>query len=221
VPLTRQLSLFGVEASDPTPADLAGLLAGPGELSRLGGTARVAVRVDAAWRVHAISAELATRGLAATWQAAGAPAPGAAGDGEAPPPTWFVVRTAYTARLAPLAAAWWEAERGVKRPPAGLHLTGPALRLWVAAAGEPSPDGYLLRLGVDDAAGWAAVGAALRAIGLAAALLTPTATAPTGAAPDFAGPAYRITGKRRLARLAELVGDPPPAAPARVWPAAA
>jgi len=229
VPLTRQLSLFGVEANDPTPADLAGLLAGPGELSRLGGTARVAVRVDAAWRVHAISAELATRGLAATWQAAGAPAQAAAGAAagggggsgeEAPPPTWFVVRTAYTARLAPLAAAWWEADRGVKRPPAGLHLTGPALRLWVAAAGEPSPDGYLLRLGVDDAAGWAAVGAALHAIGLAAALLTPTGATPAGA-PGQAGPAYRITGKRRLARLAELVGDPPPAAPARAWPAAA
>jgi len=33
-------------------------------------------------------------------------------------------------------------------------------------------------------------------------------------------PGYRITGRRRLARLAELVGDPPTAAPADHWPAA-
>jgi hypothetical protein len=227
VPLTRQLSLFGVEANDPTPADLAGLLAGPGELSRLGGTARVAVGVDAAWRVHAITAELAARGLPATWQAAVA-----APDAE-PAPAWFVVRTAYTALLAPLAAVWWEAERGIKRPPAGFHLSGPALRLWVAAAGGPTPDGYLLRLGADDAASWPAVGAALHAVGLAAALLMPPAggprlppdtrvTAGDGAPTSAnAAPAYRITGKRRLARLAELVGDPPPVAPAHAWPAAA
>jgi hypothetical protein len=241
VPLTRQLSLFGVEANDPTPADLAGLLAGPGELSRLGGTARVAVRVDAAWRVHAITAELAARGLPATWRAAAAateagPAAAEAGPAAtdaAPAPAWFVVRTAYTALLTPLAAAWWEAERGIKRPPAGFHLSGPALRLWVAAAGGPTPDGYLLRLGADDAASWPAVGAALHAVGLAAALLMPPAGGPRlppdkrGTAGDGAGtsanaaPAYRITGKRRLARLAELVGDPPPVAPAHAWPAAA
>lgn len=46
----RQPSLFSTEAADPSLSDLAGLLAGPGEVVRMGGTARVAVVVDAAWR---------------------------------------------------------------------------------------------------------------------------------------------------------------------------
>jgi hypothetical protein len=63
----RQLSIFGVEAAEPSPADLAGLLAGPGRIDRMGGTARVSVRVDAAWRVHVLVAELVSRGLVAAW----------------------------------------------------------------------------------------------------------------------------------------------------------
>jgi hypothetical protein len=203
----RQPSLFGVEASDPIPEDLAGLLAGPGELHRMGGTARVGVAVDAGWRVHALVAEFALRGLPASWEPAG---------------ERFLVRTAYTTRLLPLARAWRDG------PPAGLHLAGPALRLWVAAAGAPSEDGYLLGLGSSDQASWPAVGAALSAAGLAAALVVPGAGAPGSGAGSGAGrgtggagadgPAYRITGRRRLARLAELVGDPPGPAPAGVWP---
>jgi hypothetical protein len=183
--LPVQPSLFGVVASDPTPEDIGGLLAGPGELGRMGGTARVSVTVDAAWRVHALVAELSLRRLPASWEPSG----GA-----------FVVHSAYTTRLLRLAAAWRDG------PPAGLHLNGQALRLWVAAAGTPTDDGFLL--GLRRAAGepaWSAVGAALSAAGLAAALVV-------------AGPAYRITGRRRLARLAELVGDPPPTVPPDTWP---
>lgn len=183
----RQPSLFGAEVSDPTPEDLAGLLAGPGELGRMGGTARVSVRVDAGWRVHALVPELARRGLPASWEQQD---------------DWFVVRSAYSTRLLPLARAWRDG------PPAGLHLAGHPLRLWVAAAGAPSPDGYLLGLASRNQASWPALGAALAAVGLAAALLVP----------GDAAPAYRITGRKRLARLAELVGDPPPAAPAGAWP---
>ena len=40
----RQLSLFGAEAADPAVGDLAGLLAGPGRITRMGGTARIACR---------------------------------------------------------------------------------------------------------------------------------------------------------------------------------
>jgi hypothetical protein len=69
---SRQLSLFGAESVDASPADVAGLLAGPGRLHRMGGTARVSVRVDAAWRVHALIAELSARGLEASWRRAGA-----------------------------------------------------------------------------------------------------------------------------------------------------
>jgi hypothetical protein len=188
----RQLSLFGVEAVEPSVADLAGLLAGPGEVVRMGGTARVSVVVGNAWRVHVLVAELALRGLSATWS-------GTAAGGHA-------VSTSYTSALARLGAAWL---RGTaKRPPAGFHLTGPRLRLWAAAAGSAEPLGFQLRLGEPDEACWDAVGAALAAIGLPAALLD----ARSG------GPAYRITGRRRLARLAELVGDRPAAAPAAQWP---
>jgi hypothetical protein len=193
----RQLVFFGADAAEPTVADLAGLLAGPGEVVRMGGTARLAVRVDAAWRVHVLVAELALRGLAASWS-----------------PTEdqrHAVRTSYTRLLKPLAVAWLNGP--AKRPPAAFHLTGRRLRLWVAAAGTPEPPGgFLLGLGAgDDQESWDAVAAALAAAGLAGTLL----------GPDEGGPAYRITGRRRLARLAELVGGPPTAAPVDAWPSRA
>src|SRR3954447_17566145 len=64
----RQLPFFGAETTEPSPADLAGLLAGPGVLGRMGGTARVSIEVDAAWRVHVLVAELTARGLTAHWR---------------------------------------------------------------------------------------------------------------------------------------------------------
>ncbi|MFG3709449.1 hypothetical protein [Micromonospora sp. NPDC047730] len=188
----RQLPFFAAEAADPSLADLAGLLAGPGEVVRMGGTARLSVVVDAAWRVHVLVAELALRGVAATWEATA--------DGR------HAVRTSYARTLKPLAVAWLRGSG--KRPPAGFHLNGRRLRLWLAAAGVAEPPGYLLRLGVADEECWEPVGGALAAVGLSGALLGPA----------DGGPAYRITGRRRLARLAELVGDPPPAAPPTAWP---
>ncbi|MFG1776666.1 hypothetical protein ACGFIR_03250 [Micromonospora sp. NPDC049051] len=188
----RQLTFFGAEAADPSLADLAGLLAGPGEVVRMGGTARLSVVVDAAWRVHVLVAELALRGVAATWEATA--------DGR------HAVRTSYARTLKPLAVAWLRGSG--KRPPDGFHLNGRRLRLWLAAAGAPEASGFLLRLGVADEECWAPVGGALDAVGVAGALL----------GPGEGGPAYRITGRRPLTRLAELVGDPPPAAPAADWP---
>lgn len=194
MPLTRQLSLFGVEAADPVPADLAGLLAGPGQVVRMGGTARVSVIVTNPWRVHVLVDELAARGLPSTWVST--------------VEDHFSVRTAYTSLLAPLATAWLRS--AVKLPPAGFAFDGRRLRLWVVAAGAPDTTGYLLRLGPSDEPVWAPVGAALAALGLAGALLSPRA----------GGPAYRIEGRKRLGRLAELVGDPPALAPPNAWPAA-
>ncbi|MFG1838746.1 hypothetical protein ACGFH8_09970 [Micromonospora sp. NPDC049175] len=189
----RQLVFFGAEAAEPTVADLAGLLAGPGEVVRMGGTARLSVQVDAAWRVHVLVAELASRGLAASWEPT---------EGER-----HAVRTSYTRVLKPLAAAWLHGT--AKRPPATFHLTGRRLRLWLAAAGTPEPpDGFLLRVGADDRECWEPIGVALAAAGLAGTLLSP----------GEGDPAYQITGRRRLARLAELVGRPPRAAPAGAWP---
>ncbi len=248
VPAGRQLSIFGVEAADPSLADLAGLLTGPGRLGRMGGTARVAVRVDAAWRVHVLVEELVSRGLVVTWapvttdgvdedvaeltaepleqtlaaeEQAGEPsdappessAEPAAGNLEAatvdqavekkedaePRTVSFEVRTAYSSRLNGLARAW--------PPPADrLFLTGSQLRLWVAAAGAPRPEGYALGLDPDGILDKAA-GAALTRVGLAGTVQP--------------GPVYVIAGRRRLARLAELVGERPAAAPERLWPGAA
>ncbi|MEW1585973.1 hypothetical protein AB0283_11045 [Micromonospora vinacea] len=189
----RQLVFFGADTAEPTVADLAGLLAGPGEVVRMGGTARLSVQVDAAWRVHVLVDELRSRGLAANWEPT---------EGER-----HAVRTSYTRVLKPLAAAWLHGT--TKRPPAAFHLTGRRLRLWLAAAGAPEPpDCFLLRLGAGDQECWESIGVALGAAGLAGTLLG------TGEG----GPAYRITGRRRLARLAELVGGPPRAAPAGAWP---
>jgi hypothetical protein len=188
----RQLSLFGVAAVEPSPADLAGLLAGPGQVVRMGGTARVSVVVDAAWRVQVLVAELALRGLAATWITTADERLG--------------VRTSYATTLAPLAAAWLRG--AVKRPPDRFHLDGPRIRLWAVAAGSVDPLGYVLRLGASDESCWEPVGAALAAAGLPAVLLGPRA----------GGPAYRITSRKRLLRLGEMIGDRPPTAPPELWP---
>lgn len=228
-PAGRQLSIFGVEAADPSLADLAGLLAGPGQVGRMGGTARVSVRVDAAWRVHVLVEELVSRGLVVTWRPVPAepreetvteltavpledgeeapPAEDEPGGEDAvdkkesaePPTVAFEVRTAYSSRLLGLARAW---------PPAAdkLFLSGPRLRLWVAAAGAPRPSGYALGLDPDGSLDKAAI-AALTRLGLAGTVQ--------------AGPAYVIAGRKRLARLAELVGERPAAAPERLWPGGA
>ncbi|RZU51583.1 hypothetical protein EV385_3413 [Krasilnikovia cinnamomea] len=199
----RQLSIFGVEATDPSPADLAGLLAGPGHLGRMGGTARVSVRVDAAWRVHVLAAELIARGLAVTWF----PLPDREPLPDEPPTArpggvaGFEVRTAYSSRLNGLARSW--------PPPAdGLFLDGARLRLWVAAAGTPSHGGYLLGLGVTAGQDRDTVEAALSRAGLAPVL-------------SDDGLGFVISGRKRLSRLAELVGDRPAAAPVALWPGGA
>jgi hypothetical protein len=263
----RQLSIFGVEAAVPSPADLAGLLAGPGRIGRMGGTARVSVRVDAAWRVHVLVAELVSRGLVVTWlpiataqdqqlagkelsrepsegdenaevveddpeQARGGDsghgrgprypdheqdqeaevrpttaqedsgAAGHAGTSGSPPGggvASFEVRTAYSSRLNGLARAWPTAADQ-------LFLNGPRLRLWVAAAGEPHPGGYAL--GMDPEKDQGIADAALVRAGLA------------GLVSDD-GRYYLILGRKRMRRLAELVGERPESAPEALWPGGA
>jgi hypothetical protein len=98
-----------------------------------------------------------------------------------------------------LARAWPEAA-------AELFLTGARLRLWVAAAGEPVPDGYAL--GLDPAKDPVEIDSALVRAGLAGRV-------------SADGRQYLIMGDRRVRRLAELVGDRPVAAPADLWPGGA
>ena len=192
---SQQLSFFSADLSPPLPDDLDGLLAGPGQVVRRGRHARVSVlvRADEPWRAAAVLAALGEVGL----------------DGDAVPLTGgssVTVRSAFSPQLLPLAARW---QRGAtKLPPAGLVLDGSRLRWWCMAAGRDDGAGYLLGLGGHDHQAWQGIGAALQGAGLPGALLGPRA----------AGPAYRITGKRRLARLRELVGDPPAPAAAEDWP---
>jgi hypothetical protein len=194
VSVIRQLSLFGVEATPPEPGDLAGLLAGTGDISRLGGTARVTIVVDHPWRASVLVTECARRGLVAT--------------SVSTPDDHIEVRTAYSALLTPLAQAWTDGNG--KRAPRGLLLDGRMLRLWVEAQGRrDGATAYVLPVGYADEPAREPIGAALAAIGLGAQLVSPR---------GGVGTSYRIVGKRRIERLVEMIGEPPNHAPNDIWP---
>jgi hypothetical protein len=174
--------------------DLDGLLAGPGQVVRRAGAARLSVVVSDDWRVSGLVAEMAALGLEAELEPA--------------EPGSTAVRTPWLAELLPVADGW---TRGaVKAPPAGWVLDGARLRWWCLSAGVAAPPVYTLALGASDEPAWQAIGAALAATGIPGVLVGPRAD----------GPAYRIVGQRRLARLRELVGDPPDGLPAQAWPSA-
>ena len=67
---------------------------------------------------------------------------------------------------------------------------------------------YALAVGAVDDDTWPVVGRALTAAGLGGVLIKGRA----------GGPAYRISGRRRVARLAEMIGDPPRPSPEGLWP---
>ncbi|GAA5164875.1 MULTISPECIES: hypothetical protein [Amycolatopsis] len=184
----EQLSFFSAEASGPRLADLAGVLCGQGRIVSFGRTAaRLSVPLTELWRAKVLAAEFARRGVHAD----------VLRDEEG-----LLVRTAFRADLIHLARAWQPGEE--KKPPPGFRLTGGALRMWALAAGQPNGNHYLLA--VDEDAGELLAGAC-RQLGLPAQCVGPRA----------GGPAVRVTGKRRLATLEELIGAPPPAA-VDVWP---
>lgn len=193
--LTRQLSLFGVEAAAPAPGDLAGLLAAPGQVVRMGGTARVSVVVEDRWRAAMLVAEMRLRGLPATCVST--------------VDEHIGVRTAYSAVLAPLASAWLRG--AIKLPPAGFALEGRRLRLWMAAAGYLDSQSVTLRMGRADDATAAFMRRELGVIGLPSEIVR-------SPGPGGSGPALRISGRRRLARLAEMIGDRPDFVPVECWP---
>nr|WP_240943227.1 hypothetical protein [Planosporangium thailandense] len=186
--------MFGVEARPASPLDFEGLLAGAGQVVRMGGTARVSVVVDAPWRARALLAEATARGIPATGERTEV-------EGQ------IRFRTAYSSALAVLGATWLRG--AVKYPPPGFALDGRRLRLWaIAAGGRDGSAAFTLGLGISDEQCWEVVGSALATVGLPATLVGPEAEG---------GPAYRIAGRRRLARLAELVGDPPAGVPGEFW----
>lgn len=190
----RQLSFFSVDARLPAVADLAGLLCGPGQTVRFGrgGSARLSVVVADSWRVRALAAECSTRGIDVDV---------AVSDDGRP-----LVRTAFRADLAALAAAWMRG--AIKAVPEGLELDGHTLRLWAQAAGRRDGRGYAFGLDPHAPDTYEPLSAALARAGL-----TPVLLGPRGG-----GPAVRITGRRRVGRLVELVGAPPDGATPDTWP---
>ncbi|HEU0087601.1 MAG TPA: hypothetical protein VFQ77_08115 [Pseudonocardiaceae bacterium] len=190
----RQPSLFSDQARSARVADLAGLLCAQGQVHGFGrGTAaRVSIAVTEQWRAIEIVRACAERGLPAEW--------GRTAEDH------YGVRTAFVAVLRSLATAW---TRGaVKAVPGGCQLDGAVLRLWAIAAGAPDGRGYLLGLDPQAPGTHAPMAAALAAAGLAA----------TARGPLAGRPVLRVSGRRRLSRLAELVGEPPLATPTGLWP---
>ncbi|GAB3443089.1 hypothetical protein [Actinophytocola sediminis] len=189
-----QLSFYSAEANPPAPGDLAGLLCGPGRLSGFGGVAaRLSVTVGELWRARALVRAMAERGVDASLYTC---------------PDGLLVRTAFRADLSPLAAAWTTGDDAKTAPP-GLTLGGGALRLWVLAVGGWTDGGYRLAL---DPLAPSTHERLIDAVGRAGL----PATLHCG---RDEGPGLRISGRRRLARLAELVGRPPLEAAEPTWPA--
>jgi hypothetical protein len=192
-----QLSFYSAEANPPARGDLAGLLCGPGRLVSFGGvTARLSVPLQETWRGRALRKALADRGIDATLYTTGDHKTGG-----------LLLRTAFRRDLTALAAAWTAGTD--KTCPAGIVLAGGALRLWVLAAGDWIDGGYLLRLDPQAPGTHELLRSAIAACGL------PAIPHPA----EDGAPGLRISGRRRLARLTELVGRPPSAAAESHWPA--
>ncbi|MGP4054550.1 hypothetical protein ACTWP6_06955 [Mycobacterium sp. 4D054] len=182
-----QLSFFSAESVPPAIADLTGILAAPGQAVLVGGAtgaaARLSVVVDALWRAEGLAEMIAEAGLD----------PEIARTDENTP----LVRTAVDARLVVIAAEW---TRGAVKTVPPQWLPGPRqLRAWTLAAGRPEDDRYLLGLDPHAPDTHPALASAMMRVGIA-----PTLIGTRGA-----HPALRISGRRRLSRLVENVGEPP------------
>ncbi|MGW5050592.1 hypothetical protein [Actinokineospora sp. NPDC004072] len=187
----EQLSFYSAEASSPKLADLAGLLCGPG---------RVRVFAGGTARLtipvdRPVRAKALVTALGLRGVAVRRQVCEYTGEHE--------VRTAFRADLAPLAQDWGG---GRKRVPDGFTPDGNALRLWALAAGRWTDGGYLL--GLDQLAPHThdRLVEALARCGL-------PASAHSGG--------LRIRGRRRLARLGELVGRSPGPGCDALWPTGA
>ncbi len=189
-----QLSFYSAEANRPHAGDLAGLLCCQGQLAEFARTAaRLTLRVAEPWRARAVVRALGERGIDATHTVTE--------EGE------HGVHTAFRADLLPLAEEW--TKEGEKFAPSGLALDGGALRLWVLAAGSWLGASYLLGLDPEAPRTYDTVRGALATAGLPATLQS--------SGDD--GPGLRISGRRRLGRLVELVGRAPSAVAETHWPA--
>ncbi len=188
-----QLSFFSAESVPPAVADLTGVLAASGQVVVVGDGARLSVVVTADWRAEA---------LADMVLAAGLPAEIARTEDGSP-----LVRTAVDTRLLDIASEW---TRGAVKTVPSRWLPGPReLRAWTLAAGSPEADRYLLGLDQHAPDTHSPLASALMRVGIA-----PTLIGTRGVRP-----ALRISGRRRLSRLVETVGEPPQGSAAlAAWP---
>src|SRR3954465_3975426 len=187
VGIVSQLSFFSAEAVPPAVADLTGILAAPGQVVLVGQggdrAARLSVVVAAQWRAEALAEMIADAGLV----------PEIGRTDENTP----LVRTAPDPRLSVIAKNW---TRGAAKTVPPQWLPGPReLRAWTLAAGSPEADRYLLGLDPHAPDTHSPLASALMRVGIAPTLIG------TRGSP----PALRISGRRRLSRLVENVGDPP------------
>ena len=188
-----QLSFFSAESVPPAVSDLTGVLAAAGQIVTVGGGARLSVVVDQVWRAQALGQMIDETGLTAEITVTDENTP--------------LVRTAVDVGLRPIAVEW---TRGAVKTVPPLWLPGPReLRAWILAAGVPEADRYLLGLDPHAPDTHSPLASALMRVGMA-----PTLIGTRGARP-----ALRISGRRRLSRLVENVGEPPEVAEALpFWP---
>ncbi|BBU20643.1 hypothetical protein [Mycobacterium xenopi] len=178
-----QLSFFSAESVPPAVADLTGVLAAPGQIVIVGAGARLSVVVEQPWRAAALAAMIDDAGLV----------PEITRTDEDTP----LVRTAVDPRLRAIAAEW---TRGAVKTVPPQWLPGPReLRAWTLAAGCRDADRYLLGLDPHAPDTHSPLASALMRVGIA-----PTLIGTRGSRP-----ALRISGRRRLSRLVENVGEPP------------
>lgn len=187
-----QLSLFSADARPAGVRDLAGLLCGPGQIVRfgVGDQARLSIVLSDPSRVTAVAAACAATGITVD------PVTTESGT--------IALRTAFRCDLVGLARDW---TRGaVKTVPTGWQLDGAALHLWALAAGRPDDrGGYLLMLDP-------------HAPQTHDALVTAATRAGIPPARAVHATALRISGARRVRRLAELVGPVPDGVLREHWP---
>ncbi len=192
-----QLSFFSAESVPPAIADLTGILAAPGQvsvvLSAQVPAARLSVVVDRLWRAEALAEMITEAGLQAEI---------ARTDEDTP-----LVRTALDARLVQIAGDW---TRGAVKTVPPQWLPGPReLRAWTLASGTPDSGRYLLGLDPHAPDTHSPLASAMMRVGIAPTLIGTRGT----------HPALRISGRRRLSRLVENVGEPPDRAEAVThWP---
>jgi len=192
-----QLSFFTAESLPPAVTDLAGMLAASGQMVLVGTPdvqgARLSVVVDQLWRAAALAEMIQDAGLT----------PEITRTDEGNP----LVRTAVDASLNTMAAEW---TRGAVKTMPPRWLPGPReLRAWTLAAGTPDGGHYLLGLDPHAPDTHSPLASALMRVGIA----------PTLIGTRHGRPALRISGRRRLSRLVENVGEPPGDAGAlSLWP---